>query len=123
MQNKEPILSIQGVSKTYANGVRALNNISLTIPSGMYGLLGPNGAGKSTLMRTLATLQDPDEGEIMFEGLSVDGHKSIVRQNLGYLPQEFGVYKDISAEKLLMHFIILKGIHGKHVRAELSETL
>jgi ABC-2 type transport system ATP-binding protein len=103
-------LVITGVSKTYPNGVRALNNISLTIPTGMFGLLGPNGAGKSSLMRTIATLQDADEGSITFNGLDVLRQKEDVRKQLGYLPQEFGLYPNLSAETILSHFAMLKGI-------------
>ena len=84
-------LKISGLSKTYPNGVQALKNVSLTIGNNMFGLLGPNGAGKSTLMRTIATLQDPDDGEIWLDDLNVLKQKNSVRQILGYLPQEFGV--------------------------------
>ncbi|MEO6167866.1 MAG: ABC transporter ATP-binding protein [Chitinophagales bacterium] len=103
-------LSIQGLSKTYANGVIALNDVTLTIPTGMYGLLGPNGAGKSTLMRTIATLQDADRGSIRMEGLDVLKDKMAVRKILGYLPQEFGVYPKVSAHDMLDHIAVLKGI-------------
>src|SRR6201996_2003739 len=96
-------LSITGLSKTYPNGVKALNNLSLSIPNGMFGLLGPNGAGKSTLMRTIATLQDPDTGTIRLNNLDVLGDKQTARRQLGYLPQEFGVYPKISAETMLDH--------------------
>ena len=85
-------LRIENLSKTYANGVRALDDVSLTIPAGMYGLLGPNGAGKSTLMRTLATLQEPDSGSAQLGDIDMLGQKDKVRRQLGYLPQEFGVY-------------------------------
>jgi ABC-2 type transport system ATP-binding protein len=85
-------LQIRGVSMTYANGVQALKDVTLAIPAGMYGLLGPNGAGKSTLMRMIATLQEPDTGAITFGGIDVVRHKDEVRQTLGYLPQELGVY-------------------------------
>src|SRR5690242_14161738 len=99
---KHPLnLSIRNVSKRYANGVQALHDVSLDIPPGMYGLLGPNGAGKSTLMRTLATLQEPDEGQIWLGDINVVHQKDAVRQTLGYLPQEFGVYPKASAEELL----------------------
>ncbi|MBA3969135.1 MAG: ATP-binding cassette domain-containing protein, partial [Gemmatimonadetes bacterium] len=94
-------LYIRNVSKTYSNGVQALKDVTLTIPAGMYGLLGPNGAGKSTLMRILATLQEPDEGSIRLGDTDVLSQKDKVRQTLGYLPQEFGVYPKVSAEKLL----------------------
>src|SRR5687768_4110747 len=96
-------LRIRGVSKTYANGVQALKDVSLTVPAGMYGLLGPNGAGKSTLMRILATLQEPDEGSAHLGELDVVNQKDEVRKTLGYLPQEFGVYPKVSAEDLLSH--------------------
>jgi len=116
-------LKIEGVSKTYANGVRALKDVSLTIPAGMYGLLGPNGAGKSTLMRILATLQEPDSGSIHLGALDVVREKDRVRRTLGYLPQEFGVYPGVSAEKLLEHFAVLKGITERGARREVVEAL
>ena len=94
-------LHIRGVSKTYSNGVQALKDVTLTIPAGMYGLLGPNGAGKSTLMRILATLQEPDEGNVRLGDIDVVNQKDEVRKTLGYLPQEFGVYPKVSAEHLL----------------------
>jgi ABC-type multidrug transport system ATPase subunit len=116
-------LQIRGVSKTYANGVRALKDVTLTIPAGMYGLLGPNGAGKSTLMRMIATLQEPDTGTITLGGIDVVRQKNEVRKTLGYLPQEFGVYPKVSAESLLDHFAVLKGITARRVRKEVVETL
>lgn len=116
-------LQISNISKTYANGVQALKNISLEIPSGMYGLLGPNGAGKSTLMRILATLQEPDEGQIFLDSIDVIKEKHEVRKTLGYLPQEFGVYPKVSAENLLDHFAILKGINTRNARREVVEAL
>lgn len=116
-------LTIQNVSKTYSNGVQALKNASLTIPAGMYGLLGPNGAGKSTLMRILATLQEPDEGSIRLGNIDVLHQKDEVRQTLGYLPQEFGVYPKVRAEDLLNHFAILKGIAQRPARKEIVESL
>lgn len=116
-------LQIRGVSKTYANGVRALDDVSLTIPAGMYGLLGPNGAGKSTLMRTLATLQEPDEGSIRLGDVDVIDQKDEVRRMLGYLPQEFGLYPKVSAEKLLDHFALLKGIAERGARRDVVEAL
>jgi ABC-2 type transport system ATP-binding protein len=116
-------LHISNISKTYANGVQALKNVSLTIPRGMYGLLGPNGAGKSTLMRILATLQEPDEGSIRLGDIDVLNHKDEVRQTLGYLPQEFGVYPKVSAESLLDHFALLKGITTRRARTEVVEAL
>lgn len=103
-------LSIQNLSKTYPNGVQALKNVSLHIPTGMYGLLGPNGAGKSTLMRTLATLQDADGGSVTLGDIDVLKDKDAVRRVLGYLPQEFGVYPRMSALDMLDHFATLKGI-------------
>ena len=116
-------LEIRNISKKYANGVRALDDISLTIPSGMFGLLGPNGAGKSTLMRILATLQEPDEGSITFRGIDVIRQKNDLKKTLGYLPQEFGVYPKISAEKLLDYFAVLKGITSPKERSELIPAL
>jgi ABC-2 type transport system ATP-binding protein len=114
---------IRGVSKTYANGVHALKEVTLTIPAGMYGLLGPNGAGKSTLMRMLATLQEPDSGTIALGGVDVIRQKDEIRQTLGYLPQEFGVYPKVSAESLLDHFAVLKGITDRRARKEVVEAL
>jgi len=116
-------LIINNLSKTYSNGVKALQNISLDIPNGMFGLLGPNGAGKSTLMRTLATLQDADKGSVMLGDLDVLKQKNEVRQVLGYLPQQFGLYPKISAETLLNHFAVLKGITNKGERRELVQAL
>ena len=116
-------LQIRNLSKTYPNGVRALDDISLTIPQGMFGLLGPNGAGKSTLMRTLATLQDPDAGTIRLGDLDVVRQKDRMRETLGYLPQEFGVYPNVSAERLLQHFAVLKGIADRRARGEVVEAL
>src|SRR5208282_2267729 len=103
-------LRIENLSKTYPNGVKALDNVSLTIPCGMYGLLGPNGAGKSTLMRTLATLQDADSGSAVFGGVDMLRQKEEVRRRLGYLPQDFGVYPRISAQDMLDHLAMLKGM-------------
>ena len=116
-------LKIKGLSKTYANGVRALDNVSLEIPVGMFGLLGPNGAGKSTLMRMIATLQEPDEGSITFGNTDVLTQKDEVRKVLGYLPQEFGVYPKVSAEALLNHLAILRGVTHKPDRKELVKAL
>jgi ABC-type multidrug transport system ATPase subunit len=116
-------VQINNISKTYANGVQALNNITLHIPNGMYGLLGPNGAGKSTLMRILATLQDPDNGSIYLDNLNVLEQKDEVRKTLGYLPQEFGVYPKVSSENLLDHFAILKGITNRGERKDIVEAL
>src|SRR4028118_1390991 len=116
-------LHISNISKTYSNGVQALKDVTLTIPAGMYGLLGPNGAGKSTLMRILATLQEPDAGTIRLGEIDVVAHKDAVRQTLGYLPQEFGVYPKVSAERLLEHFAILKGVADRRARREVVEAL
>jgi ABC-2 type transport system ATP-binding protein len=116
-------LRIRGVSKTYANGVQALKGVTLTIPPGMYGLLGPNGSGKSTLMRTIATLQEPDEGSIYLGDIDVVNQKDEVRKTLGYLPQEFGVYPKVSAAELLDHFALLKGIGERRARKEVVEAL
>jgi ABC-2 type transport system ATP-binding protein len=118
-----PELIIEGVSKTYPNGVQALRNVSLNIPAGMFGLLGPNGAGKSTLMRTLATLQEPDTGRIRLGTVDVLKDKDTVRRMLGYLPQEFGVYPKVSAYELLNHFAVLKGIIDARQRKETVEAL
>jgi ABC-type multidrug transport system ATPase subunit len=111
-------LVISNLSKSYPNGVRALDNVSLTIPTGMFGLLGPNGAGKSTLMRTIATLQEPDRGTIRFGNIDVVKDKDAVRRVLGYLPQEFGFYPNLSAEATLDHFATLKGMTDRRGRRE-----
>ncbi|WP_310396022.1 ABC transporter ATP-binding protein [Hymenobacter sp.] len=116
-------LRIEYLSKTYPNGVRALHDVSLTIPSGMFGLLGPNGAGKSSLMRTIATLQEPDSGTITLGDLDVLTQKDAVRRVLGYLPQEFGLYPSISAEVLLDYFAGLKGIRDAAERRLAVEGL
>jgi len=116
-------LVIENLSKTYPNGVRALKNVSLTIDNGMFGLLGPNGAGKSTLMRTIATLQEPDEGRITLGDLDVIREKEALRKVLGYLPQEFGVYPKINAITLLDHLAVLKGITNRGERKELVKSL
>ena len=112
------MLEISNVSKTYDNGVKALQDVSLSIDNGMFGLLGPNGAGKSTLLRTIATLQDADSGNISFDGHDVLNDPQFLRSQLGYLPQEFGVYPKISAWDLLHHFAVLKGITNKRQRDE-----
>jgi ABC-type multidrug transport system ATPase subunit len=109
-------LNIKNLNKSYPGGVQALKNFDLKISNGLFGLLGPNGAGKSTLMRTIATLQAPDSGSIFLDGLNVLEEKQKVRNILGYLPQEFGVYKNITAFKLLDHLAALKGIRDKTVR-------
>jgi ABC-2 type transport system ATP-binding protein len=116
-------LKINNLSKTYANGICALKHVGMNIPNGMFGLLGPNGAGKSTLMRTIATLQTPDEGEIDFNGVNVLMEKDQTRRMLGYLPQEFGVYAEVTAERMLHHIAVLKGIGGKKQREEAVNRL
>jgi ABC-2 type transport system ATP-binding protein len=116
-------LRIDKLSKTYPNGTKAVQGVSLTIPRGMFGLLGPNGAGKSTLMRIVATLQDPDEGSVMFGDIDVLRDKPTLRKTLGYLPQEFGLYPKVSALNLLDHFAILEGITSRSERKDLVEAL
>ncbi len=116
-------LTIRNLNKTYANGVKALQDVSLDIPTGMYGLLGPNGAGKSTLMRTLATLQDADSGSATLGDIDVLKDKDAVRRTLGYLPQEFGVYPRISAVEMLDHLAVLKGIPGGERKGVVSALL
>lgn len=116
-------LIIRNLNKTYSNGVKALDNVSLTIPKGMFGLLGPNGAGKSTLMRTIATLQEPDSGSIVLGDLDVLNQKQKLREVLGYLPQEFGVYPKTSAFDLLSHLAVLKGINDTKNRNEIVDAL
>lgn len=116
-------LIIKNLSKTYSNGVHALNDVSLIINTGMFGLLGPNGAGKSSLMRTIATLQEPDSGSVFLDDLDVLRQKEEVRKILGYLPQEFGVYPKVSAETLLDHLAVLKGILNRKERGELVAAL
>ncbi len=116
-------LHIENLSKTYANGTKALDSISLEIGFGIFGLLGPNGAGKSTLMRTLATLQQADEGSITLDGINLLQQPNEVRRMLGYLPQEFGLYRKISAQNLLNHLAVLKGITNKSERNTIVELL
>ena len=116
-------LRIDHLAKTYPNGVRALHDVTLTIPRGMFGLLGPNGAGKSTLMRTIATLQEPDTGSITLGEIDVLREKDRVRRTLGYLPQEFGVYPSVSAERLLDHFAVLEGFTESAARRRVVEAL
>jgi ABC-type multidrug transport system ATPase subunit len=116
-------LHICDVSKTYPNGVQALQDVTLTIPVGMYGLLGPNGAGKSTLMRILATLQEPDTGTITLDDIDVVRQKDRVRETLGYLPQSFGFHPRVSAERLLDHFAVLKGLGEAGARRDVVESL
>ncbi len=123
INNYSMSLTISNLTKTYSNGVRALNNINLDIPNGMFGLLGPNGAGKSTLMRILATLQEPDTGEISLGGLNLLKQKDEVRKTLGYLPQEFGVYPKARAEELLDYFAVLKGFSDRSSRRLVVEAL
>ncbi|WP_421790130.1 ABC transporter ATP-binding protein [Hyphobacterium sp.] len=117
------MLEIKNLSKTYGNGVRALDNVSLNIPKGMYGLLGPNGAGKSTLMRTIATLQNADQGSIDFNGIDVLKEPAKLRAQLGYLPQDFGVYPRMSARAMLDHLAILKGLSDNKERKRVVEGL
>ena len=116
-------LAIKNLSKTYRNGVQALIDVTMDIPTGMYGLLGPNGAGKSTLMRTIATLQEADSGTVTLGDLDVLNQKTEVRQILGYLPQEFGVYPKISARAMLDHIATLKGITHSRQRRELVDAM
>jgi len=120
-------LRIENLSKTYANGVRALDDVSLTIPRGMFGLLGPNGAGKSTLMRILATLQEADSGSVRLEmaesAIDVLARKDEVRRRLGYLPQDFGVYPKVSALEMLDHLALLKGFTKSRERKAAVDAL
>lgn len=116
-------LTIRNLSKTYPNGVRALDDVSLTIPMGMYGLLGPNGAGKSTLMRTIATLQEPDRGELRLGEMDVLREKDALRRQLGYLPQDFGVYPRVSAYAMLDHIALLKGFIQSGERKTVVEAM
>jgi ABC-type multidrug transport system ATPase subunit len=116
-------LRIEHLSKRYAGGVQALDDVSLTLGPGMFGLLGPNGAGKSTLMRTLATLQDADQGRVMLGDIDVLANKDATRRVLGYLPQEFGVYPKVSAEDLLDHLATLKGITRSGERRDVVHAL
>lgn len=116
-------IRIENLSKTYPNGVKALDNVSLEIKNGMFGLLGPNGAGKSSLMRTLATLQEADSGTAMMDDIDMLNQPIEVRKLLGYLPQEFGVYPRVTAEQLLDHVAILKGITNSKERKELVKYL
>ena len=117
------MLELHNVTHVYSNGTRALDDVTLTIPKGMYGLLGPNGAGKSTLMRTVATLQTPTSGRITFDGLDIIENPEELRKRLGYLPQDFGVYPRVSAYDLLDHMAVLKGIASKNERKDTVETL
>lgn len=117
------MLEITGVSHIYANGTHALDNVTLSIPRGMFGLLGPNGAGKSTLMRTIATLQTPTAGTIRFGDLDILANPEELRRTLGYLPQDFGVYPRVTAYQMLDHMAVLKGISSKSERKAVVETL
>jgi ABC-type multidrug transport system ATPase subunit len=116
-------LTITNLNKTYGNGVQALKDVNITINQGMFGLLGPNGAGKSSLMRTIATLQEPDSGEIFLGDINVLTQKDEIRKTLGYLPQEFGVYPKVSAVNLLNHIAVLKGITNSTERKNVVEAL
>ena len=116
-------LMVENISKTYPNGVEALKNVSLEIANGIFGLLGPNGAGKSTLMRTIAALQEADGGSIMLGDIDVAKDKQVLREMLGYLPQEFGVYPKVSAIDLLDHMAVMKGIADAQIRKEQVESL
>ena len=117
------MLRINALTKTYSGGVQALQGVTLDIPKGMFGLLGPNGAGKSTLMRTIATLQDADSGSVYFDGLNVLTDPRSVRRQLGYLPQDFGVYPRVSAYDLLDHLAVLKGIIRRRERQAAVQAL
>ncbi len=117
------MLEIKNLSKTYSNGVKAINNVNLNLEHGMFGLLGPNGAGKSSLMRTIATLQQPDTGSINFDGIDVLKDPQELRLKLGYLPQDFDVYPRISAFDLLNHMAVLKGLNNKAERKKAVEGL
>ena len=117
------MLTIKNLVHVYGNGTRALDDVSLTVPTGMFGLLGPNGAGKSTLMRSIATLQTPSSGSIDFDGIDVIRNPDQLRRTLGYLPQDFGVYPRVSAYDMLDHMAVLKGIASAKDRKETVETL
>jgi ABC-2 type transport system ATP-binding protein len=119
----ESMLELNDVSHVYANGTRALDHVTLSIPRGMFGLLGPNGAGKSTLMRTIATLQAPTEGQVRFGDIDIIAEPEKLRRTLGYLPQDFGVYPRVSAYDMLDHMAVLKGIAGKSDRKATVEAL
>src|SRR5262245_20759301 len=121
--SQQDVLRIENLDHTYGTGVHALAGVSLNIPYGMYGLLGPNGAGKSTLMRVLATLQQPTSGRVTFDGIDVLKEPMRLRATLGYLPQDLGVYPRVSAEDLLDHIAVLKGIGPKKARREEVEAL
>lgn len=116
-------LTIKNLTKTYADGVQALSNISLKINNGMFGLLGPNGAGKSSLMRTIVGLQPADSGEILLNGMNVSENPMFIKEQLGFLPQDFGVYPKISTYDLLNHIAIIKGVSNKTERKEQIDSL
>ena len=115
------MLVVENLTHVYGNGVRALDDVSLTVPKGMFGLLGPNGAGKSTLMRSIATLQTPTSGAIRFGDIDVIREPQALRRTLGYLPQDFGVYPRVSAYDMLDHLAVLKGIGDGKARKETVE--
>lgn len=117
------MLELSGLTKTYGNKVRALDGVSLSIPKGMFGLLGPNGAGKSTLMRTIATLQSPDQGSLTFGDIDILKDPQALRSTLGYLPQDFGVYPRMSARAMLDHLAVLKGLSNAKERKNVVDTL
>jgi ABC-type multidrug transport system ATPase subunit len=117
------MLELSGLTKTYGNQVRALDGVSLSIPKGMFGLLGPNGAGKSSLMRTIATLQAPDQGTLTFGDIDILKDPQALRSTLGYLPQDFGVYPRMSARAMLDHLAVLKGLSNAKERKQVVETL
>jgi ABC-2 type transport system ATP-binding protein len=117
------MLTLQGVTHVYPNGTRALEDATLTIPTGMFGLLGPNGAGKSTLMRCIATLQTPTAGTIRFGDIDALREPERLRATLGYLPQDFGVYPRVSAYELLDHLAVLKGVAARGERKQTVEAL
>jgi len=117
------MLKINNLTHTYGNGTRALDGVTLDIPTGMFGLLGPNGAGKSTLMRSIATLQTPTGGSIRFGEIDVIGDPEALRRTLGYLPQDFGVYPRVSAYDLLDHMAVLKGVSRRGERKDTVEAL
>src|ERR1700744_4517193 len=118
-----PTLSIEKLAHVYPNGVKALDGVSLTIPSGLYGLLGPNGAGKATLMRPIAPLQAPTSGSIRFDDVDTLANPQALRRQLGYLPQDFGVYPRVSAYDMLDHMATLKGLADGKARREAVEYL
>jgi ABC-type multidrug transport system ATPase subunit len=117
------MLHLARITKTYPGNVRALQDVTLDVPKGLFGLLGPNGAGKSSLMRTIATLQQPDAGTITFDGIDVLRDRTALRRVLGYLPQDFGTYPRTSAEAMLRHFAALKGIHGPEQTLQVERLL